>query len=242
MGWRCGGWRRGLGMRIKAGASWRLPRFTTAAGVAMQSGSVGSGYKRSATGCCGLMPGGPEGLIDGKAPGRAPKLNGAQRQELARIIESGPIPAIHGVVRWRLIDLAQWVWEEYRVRVAKQTLSRQLRAMGSASSRPGRATCSWIKPVGTARPSSRCPTTSPSSYSHPARPSSTRSRMSGSSCGTTGCRTGSSHPMTTSSTTAVRLGTSSSIDPGPLCPSARAIGPIGHDHRDLVLGEIAQLR
>ena len=118
-------------MRIKAGASWRLPRFTTAAGVAMQSGSVGSGYKRSATGCCGLMPGGPEGLIDGKAPGRAPKLNDAQRQELARIIESGPIPAIHGVVRWRLIDLAQWVWEEYRVRVAKQTLSRQLRAMGS---------------------------------------------------------------------------------------------------------------
>jgi transposase len=63
---------------------------------------------------------GPEGLIDGKAPGRAHKLNAAQRQELARIIESGPIPAIHGVVRWRLIDLAQWVWEEYSaVRAAK---------------------------------------------------------------------------------------------------------------------------
>ena len=81
---------------------------------------------------------GPDGLIDGKAPGRAPKLNGAQRQELARIIESGPIPAIHGVVRWRLIDLAQWLWEEYRIRVAKQTLSRQLRAMGfrKLSARP----------------------------------------------------------------------------------------------------------
>ena len=81
---------------------------------------------------------GPEGLIDGKAPGRAPKPNAAQRQELARIIESGPIPAIHGVVRWRLIDLAQWVWEEYRIRIAKQTLSRQLRAMGfrKLSARP----------------------------------------------------------------------------------------------------------
>ena len=81
---------------------------------------------------------GPEGLIDGKAPGRSPKLNGAQRQELARMVESGPIPAIHGVVRWRLIDLAQWVWEEYRVRVAKQTLSRQLRTMGfrKLSARP----------------------------------------------------------------------------------------------------------
>jgi transposase len=81
---------------------------------------------------------GPESLRDGKAPGRAPKLNDAQRQELARMVESGPIPAIHGVVRWRLIDLAQWLWEEYRIRVAKQTLSRQLRAMGfrKLSARP----------------------------------------------------------------------------------------------------------
>ena len=54
------------------------------------------------------------------------------------MVESGPIPAIHGVVRWRLIDLAQWLWEEYRVTVAKQTLSRQLRAMGfrKLSARP----------------------------------------------------------------------------------------------------------
>ena len=72
---------------------------------------------------------GPAGLVDGKAPGQTPKLNEAQRQALARIVESGPIPAVHGVVRWRLIDLAQWVWEEYRVSVSKQTLSRELRAM-----------------------------------------------------------------------------------------------------------------
>jgi hypothetical protein len=26
-----------------------------------------------------------------------------------------PIPAVHGVVRWRLVDLAQWVWEEFRI-------------------------------------------------------------------------------------------------------------------------------
>ena len=67
--------------------------------------------------------------LRGKAPGQTPKLNEAQRQALARIVESGPIPAVHGVVRWRLIDLAQWVWEEYRVSVSKQTLSRELRAM-----------------------------------------------------------------------------------------------------------------
>jgi len=29
-------------------------------------------------------------------------------QALVDVVESGPIPAIHGVVRWRLIDLAQW--------------------------------------------------------------------------------------------------------------------------------------
>src|ERR1700735_2531518 len=49
---------------------------------------------------------GPDGLLDGKAPGQPSKLNDAQRQASARMIESGPIPAVHGVVRWRLIDLA----------------------------------------------------------------------------------------------------------------------------------------
>ena len=41
---------------------------------------------------------GPDGLIDGKAPGNPSKLNDAQRQALVRVVESGPIPAIHGVV------------------------------------------------------------------------------------------------------------------------------------------------
>ena len=72
---------------------------------------------------------GPE-LTDGKAPGQPPKLNDEQRQALAQVIENGPIPAVHGVVRWRLIDLAQWIFEEFRIRIAKQTLSRELRAMG----------------------------------------------------------------------------------------------------------------
>src|SRR5262245_5856598 len=56
------------------------------------------------------------------------------------MIESGPIPAVHGVVRWWLIDLAQWIFEEFRITVAKQTLSRELRAMGyrKLSARPRR--------------------------------------------------------------------------------------------------------
>ena len=55
-----------------------------------------------------------------------------------QIVESGPIPAVHGVVRWRLIDLAHWVFEEFRIAISKQTLSRELRAMGlrKLSARP----------------------------------------------------------------------------------------------------------
>jgi DNA replication protein DnaC len=34
------------------------------------------------------------------------------------------------VVRWRLCDLGQWLWEQFQLSVSKQTLSRELRAMG----------------------------------------------------------------------------------------------------------------
>lgn len=81
---------------------------------------------------------GPEGLIDGKSTGQPRKLNDAQREALAAIIEAGPIPAIHGVVRWRQIDLMQWIFEEFGISIAQQTLSRDLRAMGyrKLSARP----------------------------------------------------------------------------------------------------------
>ena len=81
---------------------------------------------------------GPDGLTDRKAPGQPPRLNDAHRAALAAIIESGPIPAVHGVVRWRIVDLCQWVFEEFRVAVSKQTMSRELRAMNyrKLSARP----------------------------------------------------------------------------------------------------------
>ena len=39
---------------------------------------------------------GPPGLVNGKAPGKAPLLNDQQRQALHRMVESGPLPAVHG--------------------------------------------------------------------------------------------------------------------------------------------------
>ncbi|MBV8894134.1 MAG: helix-turn-helix domain-containing protein [Acidobacteria bacterium] len=47
---------------------------------------------------------GPSGLVNRKAPGNTPLLNEAQRRALARIVEEGPVPAAHGVVRWRLMS------------------------------------------------------------------------------------------------------------------------------------------
>jgi transposase len=73
---------------------------------------------------------GPEGLIDRKPPGQPSRLTNAHRAALIKAMEDGPIPAVHGVVRWRLIDLCQWFWEEHRVIIAKPTLSRELRTLG----------------------------------------------------------------------------------------------------------------
>jgi transposase len=72
---------------------------------------------------------GADGLIDRKAPGQPSRLNETHRTALAAAIESGPLPAVHGVVRWRIVDLCQWLWDEFRVSVSKQTLGRELRAM-----------------------------------------------------------------------------------------------------------------
>ena len=81
---------------------------------------------------------GPEGLLDRKAPGRPSRLTDAHRAALVTRIDEGPIPSVHGVVRWRLVDLIQWLWEEFRVPISKQTLSREMRALGyrKLSARP----------------------------------------------------------------------------------------------------------
>ena len=81
---------------------------------------------------------GPEGLVNRKPPGQPSKLTDAHRAALLARVDAGPIPAVHGVVRWRLIDLIAWIWEEFRLSLSKQTLSRELRAMNyrKLSARP----------------------------------------------------------------------------------------------------------
>ena len=45
-----------------------------------------------------------------------------------------PWPAVHGVVRWRLVDLCQWMWDEHRVSIGKSTMSQEVRRLARAGS------------------------------------------------------------------------------------------------------------
>lgn len=81
---------------------------------------------------------GPDGLCDRKAPGKPARLTDAQRTALTQAVETGPRPYLDGVVRWRLLDLVQWLRDEFGVSVSRQTLGRELRALGfrKLSARP----------------------------------------------------------------------------------------------------------
>jgi hypothetical protein len=46
------------------------------------------------------------------------------------MVESGPIPSIHGVVRWRLIDLTRWLYDEFAVSLDTTTVGRELKRLG----------------------------------------------------------------------------------------------------------------
>jgi hypothetical protein len=76
-------------------------------------------------------------------------LSDEHRQRLSEMIGTGPVPAAHGVVRWRLAGLMQWLWDEYRIRISKQTLSRELRALNfrklSAHHTPGPFSCVIVR-------------------------------------------------------------------------------------------------
>ena len=54
---------------------------------------------------------GPEGLKDAWSKGNPPRLSAEQQAELIHLVESGPVRAVHGVVRWRRIDLQRLIAE-----------------------------------------------------------------------------------------------------------------------------------
>ena len=81
---------------------------------------------------------GPQGLVDRKGPGRGRRLTEQQMHELAELVETGPDPAVDGIVRWRRIDLKQVIEERFGVVYNERTISKLLVALGFShiSARP----------------------------------------------------------------------------------------------------------
>lgn len=70
------------------------------------------------------------GLGNRPLPGRRPRLNDEQMQELVTIVEAGPDPRTDGVVRWRRIDLCAVVERRFGVRLAERTMGAVLHRLG----------------------------------------------------------------------------------------------------------------
>ena len=66
------------------------------------------------------------GLKSRRAPGRAPSLNSLQKAELLDLVLAGPDPDVHGVVRWRCVDLRAEVSRRFGVQVHENTIGRWL--------------------------------------------------------------------------------------------------------------------
>ena len=81
---------------------------------------------------------GPEGLLDGWSKGPVPRLSAEQRAEIAQLVETGPDRAVHGVVRWRRIDLRRVIVERFGVAYHERTIGKLLKRLGFShiSARP----------------------------------------------------------------------------------------------------------
>jgi transposase len=81
---------------------------------------------------------GPDGLQDHRANGSVPRLKPEQLAELAELVETGPDRALHGIVRWRRIDLQKLVEERFGVIYHERTIGKILKNIGFShiSARP----------------------------------------------------------------------------------------------------------
>ena len=81
---------------------------------------------------------GPDGLINKSSPGAPGKLTEEHKAFLARLVEDGPVPAVHGVVRWRACDLIMRLHEKFGLSVSDDTVYRALKDLdfSHVSARP----------------------------------------------------------------------------------------------------------
>jgi len=66
---------------------------------------------------------GPDGLKHRSGAGRPRRLTPEQMSELSGIVETGPDPAVDGVVRWRRVDLKRVIEERFGVLYSERAIS-----------------------------------------------------------------------------------------------------------------------
>ena len=81
---------------------------------------------------------GPDGLKDTRSKGHPPRLSPEQQADLTHLVETGPDRAVHGVVRWRRIDLQHLIAERFGVTYHERTVGKILHKLGFShiSARP----------------------------------------------------------------------------------------------------------
>lgn len=70
------------------------------------------------------------GLFDRPHSGRPRRLTAEQEAEVARWVRQGPKLSEDGVVRWRLVDLAQKIERQFGVRLAERSVGTLVRRLG----------------------------------------------------------------------------------------------------------------
>lgn len=80
--------------------------------------------------------GGIKGLKSRLRPGRVGALTDLQRAELLDLALAGPDPEVHGVVRWRCVDLQAEVERRFSVKVHVNTIGVWLRELGLTRLQP----------------------------------------------------------------------------------------------------------
>ena len=70
------------------------------------------------------------GLRNLKSPGPGSKLTVRQQAELAELVEAGPDPAVHGVVRWRRVDLRDELQRRFGVALHERSVGKILTKLG----------------------------------------------------------------------------------------------------------------
>ena len=69
---------------------------------------------------------GPEGLTDRPRPGGISRLTDAQLTKLRDIVETGPDLEMHGIVRWRRVDLQKVIYEQFGATYSERGISALL--------------------------------------------------------------------------------------------------------------------